>query len=437
MKRELGIFERAQVISDRHAPFHIVGVLRLENAPPSHIIRKSLALLQTRHPFLSARFLHENGRDYFATMTNPPLPFRNPPRWNDDHWHQVAEIELANRIDAVAGPMFRCTYLYNESQPQAEIVLAISHFIADSASVSHLMNELMTICASLNDGMPVSVSELSPAPVLESRFPAEFKGWRLTLRIVRYVLAQMGDEIAYRFQVRGKRVPPLNKRASRGHTLSVQFPEDVIEPFAQRARKEGVTLTSALSAALLLSVNRHLYDGLELPMRTFSFGDLRPYLNPPLHPENLGLQISMMRHTVHVRGDFDLWVVARDLHAKIYTSLKSGDKFVAAAMAESLMKMVTRLKAFRLCASALNYNGVIPVSTRYGRIKVLGVHGFVSAYEFGPELASQAQYFNKQLFWDFTYLEEDMDLGMAKAVVEEIRGILRSAVIANPGDNRR
>jgi hypothetical protein len=93
-------------------------------------------------------------------------------------------------------------------------------------------------------------------------------------------------------------------------------------------------------------------------MRTFSFGDLRSYVDPPLHAENLGLYISMMRYTVNVRGDIDFWSLARDLHKMIYATLKSGDKFVASAMAESLMKMVTGLRAFRMCASALNYNGV-------------------------------------------------------------------------------
>lgn len=428
MKRELGIFERAQFISDRYAPFHIVGVLRLENAPPSHIVRKSMALLQQRHPFLSARLMHEKGQHYFTTLVGSPLPFRNLPRWNDEHWHQIVEVELSSRIDAVTGPMFRCTYLYGESQPRAEIILTLSHFIADSASTSHLLNELMTICASLADGMPVSISELSPAPVLESRFPSAFKGWCMALRTLRYILAQMGDEIAYRVQTRGRRTPPIHNKPSRGHTLSIQIPEEIIEPFAQRARKEGVTLNSALNAALLLSVNRHLYDGEKLPMRTFYFADMRPYVDPPLHAENLSLYITMTRCTVDVAGDIDFWSLARDLHAKIYTFLKSGDKFVASVMAESLMKMVTGLKAFRLCASALNYNGVVPVQARYGRIKVLGVHGFVSAYEFGPEMASQAQYFNNQLFWDFIYLEEDMDQGMAKAVVEEIKSIMQSAI---------
>jgi len=429
MKRELGVFERAQVVADQYAPFHIVGVLRLENGPPPNIVRKSLGILQTRHPFLSARLLHENGRNYFATLIDPALPFHNLPRWNSEHWRQIVEVELSTQVAAATGPMFRCTYLYGESRSHAEIILTLSHFIADAASSSHLLHEMMTICASLADGEAVSVSELLPAPTLESCFPSAFKGWRLTLRTLRYVLLQMGDEILYRFQTRGKRTPPLHKKPARGNILPVQLPEDLIEPFAQRARKEGVTLNSALNAALLLSVNRQLYDGEKLPMRTFSFADLRQYVEPPLHPENLGLYISMMRYTVNVNGGIDFWSLARNLHRKIYTSLKSGDKFVAAGMAESLMKMVTGMKAFRLCASALNYSGVVPVQTKYGTIRVLGMHGFVSAYEFGPELASQAQFFDKQLFWDFVYTDADMDGEKANEIVNEIKGIMTSAII--------
>jgi hypothetical protein len=137
----------------------------------------------------------------------------------------------------------------------------------------------------------------------------------------------------------------------------------------------------------------------------------------------------MMRYTVDVEGKVDFWPFVRKLHKKIYTSLKSGDKFVASAMSEFLMKMLVALDSVRLCASVLNYNGAVPVQTRYGEIKVLEMHGYVSPHVFGPEMASQAQLFNDQLFWDFAYLEADMDQDTAQAIVEEVREII-STVIA-------
>lgn len=379
--------------------------------------------------------MHAKGKPYLTKLPAPPLPFRSLSRWNDDHWKLVAETELANRIDALTGPMFRFAYLYSETDGRAEIIFALSHFIADAASASQLLHELMTICASLADGKPASVSELPPAPPVESCFPPAFRGWKLAVHTLRYALAQMKDEIRYRRMTRGRQVPPVHARATHGRILPLRIPGELVEPFAQCARREGVTLNSALNAALLLSLNRHLYAGQGLPMRTFVFADMRQYADPPLSTEHLACYISMLRYTVSVEGNIDFWQLARNLHSKVYSSLKSGDKFIASVMAEPLMKLVTGLKAFRMSAGALNYNGVIPVQTRYGGIKVLGVHGYVSAFEFGPEFSSQAGFFDGQLFWDFIYLEEDMSTEKAEAIVEEIKGIMKSSVIASGADS--
>lgn len=145
MNRELGTFERALVIADGHAPFHIVRVLRLESAPPTQLLRNSLKVLQSHHPFLSARMLKEKGRYYFAKLVEPGLPYRVLSRWNDEHWIQVAEVEMANRIDVSTGPLFHCTYLFDATRQRGEIILTLYHAIADSFSMARLMHELLKI----------------------------------------------------------------------------------------------------------------------------------------------------------------------------------------------------------------------------------------------------------------------------------------------------
>jgi len=207
----------------------------------------------------------------------------------------------------------------------------------------------------------------------------------------------------------------------------MQLPEDLLEAFAQRARKENVTLNSALNAAIFLAVNRNLYAGQQVPMRTISFANLRPYVQPPLREEEIACYTSMLRYTLPISGGTEFWSLARSLHAKIYASLKSGDKFVAATTAEPLMKMLTRLKSPRMSATALNYNGIVPIQPNYDSIKVTGLHNFISGYDLGPEFSAQAQIFDQQLFLDFVYLEADMSRDEAKAIVEEVKSILNSA----------
>jgi hypothetical protein len=428
MKRELGTLERSFVIADQHAPFHLVSVVHLENAPAPNILKQALKILQNRHSILRTHLLREGETCYFESLAQADLLFHVLPRWNSEHWLPITEAELANRIDVSAGPLFRCIYLYDATKEQGDVILSFFHAIADAASVSQFVHGLLGTCALLVDQKTIALYELPPAPPVESRFPAAFRGPGLALNTLGYALKQLVDEFMYRRHTNGKRIPPLHKNPTRGRILSLQLPEDLLEAFAQRARQQGITLNSALNAALMLAVNRHLYAGQRVPLRTFSFASLRPYVQPPLRDEELACFLSMLRYTVVVEGGMDLWALARDLHTKIDSSFKSGEKFAAARMAEQLMKMVTRLKSFRMSATALNYNGVVPVLDYYGQIKVTGLHGFVSVYDLGPEFSAQAQIFENRLFLDFTYLEADMNGEEAKAIVEEIKNILNSSL---------
>lgn len=90
------------------------------------------------------------------------------------------------------------------------------------------------------------------------------------------------------------------------------------------------------------------------------------------------------------------------------------------------MKMVTRLRSFRMSAAALDYSGVLPIQPVYGKSRVLGVHGFVSGYDLGPELSAQAQILNGELILDFLYLDLDMSQSEARAITDEIKRMIRS-----------
>jgi hypothetical protein len=138
----------------------------------------------------------------------------------------------------------------------------------------------------------------------------------------------------------------------------------------------------------------------------------------------------MLRYTVKVSKDMNIWDLTRDLHTRVYASLKYGSKFSAVLMSESLMKMFTRIKSMRMAATALNYTAAVALKNTYGEIKVTGLHAYISAMDIGPELAAQARIFNEQLWVDFMYLDSDMDASLAEKIVAEIQSILEQAVDA-------
>ena len=106
-----------------------------------------------------------------------------------------------------------------------------------------------------------------------------------------------------------------------------------------------------------------------------------------------------------VSGEMDIWELTRTLHDKIYGALKHGDKFLASKMSELLIKMFVGMKSMRMGATATNYSGAVPLETQYGKIKVKGLHAFLSSFDLGPEVSAQARLFNDELCIDFMFLE--------------------------------
>ncbi len=420
MLRELGSFERALLIQDRYGPFHVVVVAQLDGAPSPDVLRAAVELLQKRHPLLAARIRQTKGRYLFEAISDPPLPMCVLPREGDEAWSAIAESELSRRIDNDQGPLFRCTYLVGAGGARAEVILALAHPIIDAPGCVLLLDDLLRSCQQLADGHALEVAVLELQPAADERFPQAFRGAAMARRTARFLFAQMADEIRYRWETRGQRA--LEMRAnSPGHTLSVRFSAELTDRIARRARAEHVTLNSLLNAAMVLAVNRYLHGGRVMPMRTVTFATLRPYVVPALSEPTLSPYITMLRYTVMVDPARGLWNLARDLQSRIELSFRRGQKFVAAKTTERLIGMANRLQMFRLGNTAMNYNGSPNLKPEYGRISVVGLHGFVSTVRVGPEYAAQVSLVNEELSWDFSYAESDMDRALAQRIADEIR----------------
>ena len=71
MKRKLGQFERAEVISDEYYCFYVVSIYFLDQGPDKDVLRTSLNKLQKRHPLLRMK-IQKKGNKYFYDSQNVP-----------------------------------------------------------------------------------------------------------------------------------------------------------------------------------------------------------------------------------------------------------------------------------------------------------------------------------------------------------------------------
>ncbi|MCJ7623438.1 MAG: hypothetical protein MUO76_08030, partial [Anaerolineaceae bacterium] len=241
-------------------------------------------------------------------------------------------------------------------------------------------------------------------------------------------LRQMADEFKYHLSTRGKRKPPINSNA-RVKIIQIQTCEEITSRVVQKARKERVTINSVVNAAVLLSVQKHLYGGAESLYRYMSMADLRPYLEPVPPAHQMGGYVSPMRYTIQVFADDDLWSLAQRINDQIYKGMKKGERFLASIMSELFLRITFSLNRFRMCTTAISYTGSpLHPSQSYESFKIKTIRGNVSNFGVGPEFSGLVGLYDDELRWDMLYLDSDMDQEGAQQIADEIEHILESAV---------
>lgn len=440
MRRKLGIFETAAVLSHEYAPFSVVAVLELEPGPSRGALEQALSILQRLHPLLGVRIVPEDRHYVFESDGTPPISLQLENRTSADQWQEVAERELNSRLDTEAGPLLRCTYLEPSSGGgPGELVLTFHHAVMDGASCTHLLGQLVGL---LNGGVTASEPAPTEAPASEALPPAEklfspaFRGIRGGLKLAGFVARQLGDEMSYRLRRRGCRRAAVVE-ATRCRPLSVRLSRDATSALVRSSRRRRVTLNGALNAATLLAVQRRLYDGRALPMRYMTFADLRPYLDPPVSDRQLAGFISFLRYTVQLRFDTEFWELAGRLTGQLEAGMRRGDKFCSALMAERVMRASLGQRKERMAAVALSYGGAVRLDAGVEggvdsgpdaeRVRVRAMHAFVSNFGVGPEYTAQARLFGGELLLDIVYLESDMDNALAQIIADDVLETLGAA----------
>jgi NRPS condensation-like uncharacterized protein len=427
MGRRLGYFESAAAFSNDRTIFNFVSVLVLKNAPAPEMLERALKLLQVRHPSLRVKIHRQNGGYQFDESDVQQIRLKTEARVDDQSWMAVAEEALNTRLDWHTGPLLAVTYVYSPSSAVSEVVFNFHHTIIDAQSAVAFFDEFLGLCARLMGGEGIAPGEESAFPqAVESHFPPGYRGFGLKMRTAGFVLRTLGAELSFMLKRRKQRQAPI-KDPSQCRILTLQLDRQQTQALERRVRAERVTLNSALQAALLGAVWRHVYQGLPGMLKFMFFQNLRPQLQPPVPETRLGSYIAMLQGFARLQAEQDFWELARAINQTIHQVARSGDKFYAVAFSYRLMRMLFQTRMMRMATTALNYSGAITLAKRYGDIERLDVYGFVTNFELGPEYTAQAAIVDEQLQWNIVYLEGDMDANQAQLIADEIREQLLAA----------
>jgi len=425
MERPLGIFETAETLTDAAAPFNVVGVIELDTGIGSGGLSSALERAQRRHPLLRARIVDPGDGWRYDLDGAPPIPLEIIERRDASHWWEIAEAELNRVFDIETGPLMRCILLVgNQGTTASELIVSFLHTIIDGTSAINLVREILEDWnASAASHRLTDPEILNLQPPVEEFFPSEYRGLRSKLRIAGFLARQLADEIGYRRRARGTRSMTVHP-TGRCRLLSRDLGGDDLDALVRATRRHRVTLNSALNAAMLLVIQKQLYEGAAVPLRNFNFAILRPYLQPPIDDHHLGSFHVMLRSTVDIEKEHDFWRLASTINSQLVASSRRGDKYLSLLTVVDVMRFILGQRKMRMAAAALAYTGPVKLPQQIGAIRIRGVRSMVSNLPLGPEYTVQARLFGGRLCWDHVYLDCDMNEDTAGAITDEILDLL-------------
>ena len=415
--------EAALQVTGAFAPMSVAGIVRLRNAPDSERVRGALDAVQRRHPLLRARIISRRRKLSFDVSSQmPSISLEVLPRRNDTHWQDVASQVINTNLDVETGPLVSCIYLVDQDAAEADLVFAYDHSIMDATSAGHLYDQILTLCG--EDADAQESDPLPLAPSIDELLPDRLAGRTRFAALGRFMGRQAADEFSYRRGIHGRATPiqPEAQCQILTRTLDAGSTTDLVS----HARSRRLTTNSVVAAGLLMATHKQLYSHDSLPMRCITFANLRPELRPAPSGDTLGCYLSMLRHTVEVGLDDDLWSIAQAVQAHVRDSMALDEHLLAAGMAKQLMQFTVATKRSRVATTAVSYAGPIALEKRYGDIEVSGVHGFISNNRLGPVATAFAAIFRDALTWDFVFLDTDMDNATAERIADSTVDYLRT-----------
>ena len=414
--RPLSSVEHAFTLSNETFPLCVVIALHLSQTPSAMAVQNALKKLQERHILLRAGILKKKGKFIFKEKPgNNKIPFET---FHKD-WQIQTEVIL-NTYFELEGPLMRCFLKPGDTTDHpATVLLVFHHSIIDGNSARTLLHEFLTLIGQGN--LPEIPNEAQKNSKLA--FPATFRGRKLFGKMSGFMPRLMREEAS--FLTKGVILRPATHSANK--ILSVSLTDSISRVVIARIAREKLSLNSAIQAAMLLAIRRHMYSGNKRQvMRTLYFADIRPHLEPKPALSALGCMISMLRLNVQCNDQTSFRELTRSIYQQTWRAGRRGYPFLFSWLSKYLVGITLKIGKFRLGHIALSFIGKLDLKHHYGEIELKGVNSFITNNLYGPVFSGFGKVLFGRLEIDFNYLTSEIPPKLAQKLAEEVKLILEN-----------
>lgn len=432
MNRPLSDLEHVNLLLDMGIPQNFVMVSRVSGPLTETILRKSLDMVQERHPPLKCK-VKEGPEPEFVSGGVAKIPLCVKERKDENQWIEEVEKEMQEPFPFTSGPFVRATQLvYNG---KCDLLFTFCHLIADAMSGVNFVKNVLRVAEKFCQG--VTPEPEPPLPALPSaldllrkdlKYKPEFldiSGW--LMRMFHKPVELKADQ----------EVPP-EKRITRVIQRIVSI-EDT-KRLSARCKKEKTSVHAAVTAAFLQAVVEQIRKSKDTPQKgplmigCTSPVNLRNHFSRTVK-EEIGEYISHALHFQLVHEDASTWKVARKVKKSLNRELKFKRDIKATRGIGELLKenptpaQVVKILNAEFPPVGVSNLGIMNIGEQFGSLTLEELHFVVSinpACKNG--IAILVATHRHRMILNFHYIEPYISKQRANIMVESTMKRLREAI---------
>ncbi|WP_067686608.1 phthiocerol/phthiodiolone dimycocerosyl transferase family protein [Nocardia jejuensis] len=461
VRRPLSPVERWYWVCDQVSPLNVVARVRVRGELAPELLAAAAAALAAEHPLLrvSVESAVDGTEPRFTAPAHPAIPIRivlaeagSPAavaadgagtassgggEVDDSAWQREVEtVELSSSLPWRTGPLLRFVDIVHHggtSGEQHDLLLTISHVIADGTTALTLLRRVLELADRLRDPATTAADIITPRPALpapEHLLPKRFRGLR---GIVNAAGAAIADQAAAALARAGRLAPEVVVPAAdrRTRLLHRELTAEQLEAVVERCRTEGVTVHAALAAAMAQALGQECAPGRAGRIGIGSPIDFRAELDPPVDQADAGAYVATVPSALSYGAVPSIWHSARELNRGLsrrkllqqHLALLVTLRFLcpgSVAGAERSFAVVDAKGPGNVCLSNI---GRYRFADRLGDWTLSGAQ-FIAGVSVSGYFVATVNTTHGALHWNFTYIQDVVSTARAVRLADASLAIL-------------
>lgn len=313
---------------------NVAVVGRVRGDLPQEALKGALRRIPEKHPLLASRVRQDEERAlWFVHDPEIEIPLRVVDRASDEHWIGEVGREVRTPWDQFRGPLIRFVLVY--SPAVSEVIAFSQHAICDGTALAFLIRDVLSLVADPEERLKRLVPDFTLTEVLGDQASGDGIGHRIKNFVVNRYNKQWRKNPVFFDHDDYLAIHGAYANKFEYGCVLLELDESQTRALTEACREHGVTVNTALTAALTAAF-QEFYGGGREEARSIALPfDLRRRTSPPLG-DVFCLMVGSIEVAFRYRSTRPFWGNAQELHRVIVDKIENRAVFESAVMLELL-----------------------------------------------------------------------------------------------------